>query len=128
MKSLQMKWATLGSLLIFFLLTSGFVSDYWPQTVSEEEGVLEEARQLNNQGVAFYHDRKLPEALASFVMAASLDKHFWQGHYNCAIVLAAMGKTEKALHHLDLSLDIDPYNPMTLAFYIDLLDKVNRGA
>ena len=128
MKSLHLKWAALASLLVLFLFTSGFVSDFSPQTVPEEEGISEEARQLNNQGVAFYFDRKLPEALGSFVMAASLDKHFWQGHYNCAIVLAAMGKPEEAIHHLDLSLDIDPYNPMTLAFYIDLLDKVDRGA
>jgi tetratricopeptide (TPR) repeat protein len=127
MKFHHAKWAALGGALALFLFASGFVSDFWPQAVPQEEGISEEARRLNNQGVELYRERKLPEALASFATAASLDRRFWQGHYNCAVVLAAMGKPEEALRHLDLSLDVDPYNPMTLAFYVDLVGKINQG-
>lgn len=114
-------------LLIVAIFLSGFVIDVKPQTVFEGEAEAV-AAELNNQGVKLYEEQKYNQALANFVTASALDTGFWQGHYNCAVVLVAMGRLEEALHHLELSMEIDPWNPRILSFYRDLSQKVNRTA
>jgi|GEM_PF-2960953 len=126
MKSTYLKSLVLG-LSLLFLSSGGLVSDFWPQPVLEQEKVLGLARELNNEGVKLYQNLRLEEALANFVLAAEIDHDFWQGHYNCAVVLGAMGKTQEALHHLELSLKVNPHNAMAFELYRELLNEASRA-
>lgn len=112
-----------GLVIASFFLT-GFVADLQPQPVREKEVVFAQAAHFNNRGVELYRQGSIQEALANFIIAADMDDTFWQGHYNCSVALIAMGKLEEALHHLEMSIEIDPENPMALHLYEDLLWKV----
>jgi len=109
--------------LSFFL--SGYMIDLHPQIVAKGEAGSVVAAEVNNRGVDFYRDGKFHEALGAFIAASEMDETVWQPHFNCAVALAAMGKLEKALLHLELSMEIDPDNRLSLDFYQDLLNKVN---
>lgn len=114
-------------LLVFSFFLSGFVIELLPQTVIEEEAGSKMAAQINNRGIAQYREGKLSDALNSFIAASEMDGTSWQPHYNCAVALVAMKRPNEALHHLELSKEIDPLNPMTLKFYTSLLRKVTRS-
>lgn len=128
MKPKRIKWlGVIGLVIISFFLT-GFVVDLQPQPVPEEEVVSARAAHLNNRGVDLYRQGKIPEALSNFIVASEMDETFWQGHYNCAVALIAMGNLREALHHLELSIEIDPENPVTQRLYEDLYWRVEMIA
>ncbi|TAK09796.1 MAG: hypothetical protein EPO39_01585 [Candidatus Manganitrophaceae bacterium] len=118
-------WIVLG-IASFFL--TGFVADLRPQPVLEEEVVFTLAAHMNNRGVELYRQGNIQEALANFIVASEMDDTFWQGHYNCTIALIAMGNLKEALHHLEMSIEIDPENPLAHRLYEDLLWKVEAKA
>lgn len=128
MKPVCMKWICVVSLLVLSFFLSGFVVDFQPQTIPENEGGSDMAVQLNNRGVKLFEERKFSAALASFLTASQMDRTLWQFHFNCAVALVAMGRLEEALSHLELSMDIDPDNPLAVKFYKDLRKKVNGAA
>lgn len=116
-----------GLLTISFFLT-GFLADFRPQPVVEEEVRFTEAAHLNNRGVELYRQGNIQEALANFIVASEMDDTFWQGHYNCAVALIAVGNLNEALHHLEMSLEIDPENPTTHRLHEELLWKIQMKA
>jgi tetratricopeptide (TPR) repeat protein len=124
MKPKRMKGlGAIGWVLVSFFLM-GFVVDLQPQPVPEEEVVLARAAHLNNRGVELYRQGKIQEALSNFIVASEMDDTFWQGHYNCAVALIAMRNLREALHHLALSIEIDPENPVAQRLYEDLYWRV----
>ena len=128
MKPKRMSRVVWVGLAIFSFFLAGFVVDLRPQPVLEKEVVFSQAAHFNNRGVALYQQGQLQEALANFIIAAELDDTFWQGHYNCSVALIATGNLKEALHHLEMSLEIDPENPIALRLYEDLFWKVNARA
>lgn len=124
MKPKRIKWlGAIGWVIISFFLT-GFVLDFQPQPVPVEEVVFAQAARLNNRGVELYRQGKIQEALSNFIVASEMDDTFWQGHYNCAVALIAMRNLREALHHLELSIEIDPENPVSRRLYEDLYWRV----
>jgi tetratricopeptide (TPR) repeat protein len=128
MKAKPTKGAALAGwvILSFFFLT-GFAAELQPQPVPEEKVVFGRAAHLNNRGVELYRQGKIQEALSSFIVASEMDDTFWQGHYNCAVALIAMKNLREALYHLELSLEIDPENPIAQRLYEDLYWRVEMA-
>lgn len=116
-----------GLVIVSFFL-AGFVVDLRPEPVWEEEAAFALAAHMNNRGVDLYRQGNLQEALANFIVASEMDDTFWQGHYNCAIALIRMGDLKEALRHLEMSIEIDPENPMSQRLYEDLFWKVEMKA
>ena len=116
----------LGVMLVLFFLLGGFVVEFQPQLILEENGGFSQVAQMNNQGIDQFKENNFPKALGSFVFAAQLNQEVWQPHFNCAVTLVAMGRSDEAIDHLELSLDIDPFNALAWEFYRDLIEKVNR--
>lgn len=112
-----------GLVIVFFFLI-GFVAALQPEPVPEEEVVFAKAAHLNNRGVELYRQGKIQEALSNFIVASEMDDTFWQGHYNCAVALIAMKNLKEALHHLEMSMEIDPENPVSRRLYEDLYWRV----
>ncbi|MDC4206579.1 MAG: tetratricopeptide repeat protein [Candidatus Manganitrophus sp.] len=112
-----------GLVIVFFFLI-GFVAALQPEPVPEEEVVFAQAAHLNNRGVELYRQGKIQEALSNFIVASEMDDTFWQGHYNCAVALIAMKNLKEALHHLEMSMEIDPENPVSRRLYEDLYWRV----
>jgi len=120
MKPRQIRWPGIIGLLIVSFFLAGFVVNPAPEPVSEEEVVFAQAAHFNNRGVELYRQGKIQEALSNFIVASEMDDTFWQGHYNCAVALITMNNLREALHHLELSMEIDPENPVTQRLYEDL--------
>lgn len=78
--------------------------------------VFAQAAHLNNW-VELYRQGKIQEALSNFIVASETDDTFWQGHYNCAVALIKMRNLREALHHLEMSIEIDPENPVSQRLY-----------
>ncbi len=116
-----------GLVIVSFFL-AGFVVDLRPEPVLEEEVTFALAAHMNNRGVDLYRQGSLQEALANFIVASEMDDTFWQGHYNCAVALIRMGNLKEALYHLEMSIEIDPQNPMSQRLYEDLFWKVEMKA
>ena len=125
MKTKWIKGMTAAGLVVFSFLLSGYMPALEPQSVLVEEAASPMAAHLNNRGVERYKQGQLQEALANFIIAAEMDETIWQGHYNCAVALIAAGKLREALHHLSLSMEIKPDNPLALRLYEDLLWRVD---
>ncbi|MFQ5949591.1 MAG: tetratricopeptide repeat protein [Nitrospiria bacterium] len=123
-----MKRLGVAMMVVSSIFLVGFMTDVEPIAVTVEEGVSEKAVKVNNRGVDLFKEGKLVEAFANFVTAAEIDELFWEAHYNCAVALLAMGKPEEALHHLELSLAIDPEKSETIQFYNNLLEKIRLNA
>lgn len=115
----------LWSLLVLTFSLSGYVISPDTQRIVEEEAGSVMVAQLNNRGVEFYHQGKLPEALGSFITASQMDETIWEPHFNCAVTLVAMGRVDEAVRHLKLSIDIKSDNPLALEFFEGLLGKVS---
>lgn len=128
MKTKWIKKVGFLSLLVLSFFLSGYVVDLQPLTVTEMEGISRSAAFTNNQEIQQYREGKFFEAFVSFMAASGIDKNFWEAHYNCAVALVALGRLEEALHHLELSLQIDPDSLETLRFYSSLLPKVKGNA
>lgn len=116
--------ALAGWVILSFFFLTGFAPELQPQAVPEEEVVFARAAHLNNRGVELYRQGKIQEALSNFIVASEMDDTFWQGHYNCAIALIAMKNLRGALHHLELSIEIDPENPIAQRLYEGLYWRV----
>ena len=95
-----------------------------PQSVLKEEVFLPQAAELNNRGVALYKHGSVREALSHFIIASEMDHTFWQGHYNCAVALIALGNPAEAMDHLKMSIEIDPENTISQRLYQELFWKV----
>lgn len=124
MKSKRSHRLGVAGLVIVFFFLIGFVAALQPEPVPEEEVVFARAAHLNNRGVELYRQGKIQEALSNFIVASEMDDTFWQGHYNCAVALIAMKNLREALHHLEMSIEIDPENPVSRRLYEDLYWRV----
>lgn len=124
MKSKRSHRLGVAGLVIVFFFLIGFVAALQPEPVPEEEVVFARAAHLNNRGVELYRQGKIQEALSNFIVASEMDDTFWQGHYNCAVALIAMKNLREALHHLEMSIEIDPENPISRRLYEDLYWRV----
>ncbi|WDT74683.1 MAG: tetratricopeptide repeat protein [Candidatus Manganitrophus sp.] len=124
MKSKRSHRLGVAGLVIVFFFLIGFVAALQPEPVPEEEVVFAQAAHLNNRGVELYRQGKIQEALSNFIVASEMDDTFWQGHYNCAVALIAMKNLKEALHHLEMSMEIDPENPVSRRLYEDLYWRV----
>lgn len=124
MKSKRSHRLGVAGLVIVFFFLIGFVAALQPEPVPEEEVVFARAAHLNNRGVELYRQGKIQEALSNFIVASEMDDTFWQGHYNCAVALIAMKNLREALHHLEMSIEIDPENPVSQRLYEDLYWRV----
>lgn len=121
MKARSIKVAGVAGVMVLSLFLGVYLNDIEPQSVSEEEVFSPQAADLNNMGVALYKHGNLREALSNFIVASEMDHTFWQGHYNCAVALIALGNPAEAMHHLKMSIEIDPENPVSRRLYQELL-------
>ncbi|MCG3116383.1 MAG: hypothetical protein LLH30_11950 [Candidatus Manganitrophus sp. SA1] len=128
MKSKRSHRLGVAGLVIVSFFLIGFVAALQPEPVPEEEVVFAQAAHLNNRGVELYRQGKIQEALSNFIVASEMDDTFWQGHYNCAVALIAMKNLKEALHHLEMSMQIDPENPVSRRLYEDLYWRVEMTA
>ncbi len=124
MKTRSVKMAGVAGLMVLSLFAGAYLSDLEPQPVLPEEAFSAQAADLNNQGVALYKHGSVREALSNFIIASEIDHTFWQGHYNCAVALIALGNPAEAMHHLRMSIEIDPENPVSRRLYQELLWEV----
>lgn len=124
MKTRSIKMTGVAGLMALSLFAGAYLSDLEPQSVLLEEAFSAQAADLNNKGVALYKRGSVREALSNFIVASEIDDTFWQGHYNCAVALIALGHPAEAMHHLRMSIEIDPENPLSQRLYQELLWNV----
>jgi len=121
MEARSIKLAGAAGWMLLSLFLGVYMADLEPQSVLQEEAFSPQAADLNNMGVELYKHGNFREALSNFIIASEMDHTFWQGHYNCAVALIALGNPAEAMHHLKMSIEIDPKNPVSRRLYQELL-------
>lgn len=81
------------------------VISIWTDTVNK---LPHSSRAHNNLGKAYHEAGRLPEALASFMTAATLRPDYAMAHENIATVAGLLGRDDLAVKHGRLAVQLDP--------------------
>ena len=82
----------------------------------------EQARELNNKGVALFHRGSLEAAVEAFIRACELKPDYAEAFNNLGLAYSRRGQSEEAVRYFQKALEIDPqmgevYNNLGFLFH-----------
>lgn len=82
----------------------------------------EQARELNNKGVALFHRGSLEAAAEAFIRAVELKPDYAEAYNNLGLAYSRRGQSEEAVRYFQKALEIDPqmgevYNNLGFLFH-----------
>lgn len=82
----------------------------------------EQARELNNKGVALFHRGSIEAAIEAFIRAVELRPEYAEAYNNLGLAYSRRGQSEEAVRYFQKALEIDPqmgevYNNLGFLFH-----------
>jgi tetratricopeptide (TPR) repeat protein len=82
----------------------------------------EQARELNNKGVALFHRGSLEGAIEAFIRAIELKPDYAEGYNNLGLAYSKRGQSDEAVRYFQKALEADPqmgevYNNLGFLFH-----------
>lgn len=120
-----------GAVIVILMITSGRQTRCW-KDMEHFFKITAEVRAPNhpmahrNLGVFLLYENKIPEAIAAFNHALSIDPQYAEAHYWLGVALAENHEPEKALSHYRHALQLNSDSVRTLNNIANLLADMGK--